>query len=181
MTPSTTFQWPLSPSGSFQPAKSFPLNSVTKPDPDPEELGASDAQDTRPARNSPSVRRFMIILPRGSRCRLHLFRPATAFRSLLLHRIPGQVSGRLVVIIGRLEEGSDEDDAGPRPGTDGGPVGWADDARGELLQGRAPRPEDELLEVPHGKGRQGRRRPLELRRNEERRQRRTGVRRRGPR
>src|SRR6266566_9283256 len=31
MTPSTIFQWPLSPSGSFQPAKSLPLKSETKP------------------------------------------------------------------------------------------------------------------------------------------------------
>ena len=30
MTPSTTFQWPLSPSGSFQPLRSFPFKSETK-------------------------------------------------------------------------------------------------------------------------------------------------------
>src|SRR5690348_10596706 len=86
MTPSTIFQWPLSPSGNFQPVKSFPLNSDTNPDPDAEEVGASDAQDTRPARNSPSVRRFMMVLPRGSRCPRHPFRPATAFGSLFYTR-----------------------------------------------------------------------------------------------
>src|SRR5438094_7331817 len=31
MTPSTTFQWPLSPSGTFQPDRSWPLKSETKP------------------------------------------------------------------------------------------------------------------------------------------------------
>ena len=31
MTPSTTFQWPLSPSGIFQPDRSFPLKIETKP------------------------------------------------------------------------------------------------------------------------------------------------------
>src|SRR5688500_20400216 len=31
MTPSTIFQWPLSPSGTFQPVKSLPLKSEVKP------------------------------------------------------------------------------------------------------------------------------------------------------
>src|SRR5579883_161577 len=31
MTPSFTFQWPLSPSGTFQPERSVPLNSEVKP------------------------------------------------------------------------------------------------------------------------------------------------------
>src|SRR5687768_15180006 len=31
MTPSITFQWPLSPSGTFQLEKSFPLNRAAKP------------------------------------------------------------------------------------------------------------------------------------------------------
>ena len=31
MTPSTTFQWPLSPAGTVQPVKSLPLNRLMKP------------------------------------------------------------------------------------------------------------------------------------------------------
>src|SRR4051812_13351760 len=31
MTPSTIFQWPLSPLGTFQPVKSLPLKRETKP------------------------------------------------------------------------------------------------------------------------------------------------------
>src|SRR5271157_4696188 len=31
MVPSLTFQWPLSPSGTFQPVRSLPLNSDTNP------------------------------------------------------------------------------------------------------------------------------------------------------
>src|SRR3954468_15652354 len=31
MTPSTIFQWPLSPSGTFQPVKSLPLNREVNP------------------------------------------------------------------------------------------------------------------------------------------------------
>src|SRR5690348_3155659 len=31
MTPSLTFQWPLSPGGTFQPLRSLPLNSDTNP------------------------------------------------------------------------------------------------------------------------------------------------------
>src|SRR5206468_2740491 len=67
-TPFTTFQWPLSPSGTFQPLKSFPLKSETKPA-EPEGAADSDAQDTSPARNSPSVRRFMVILPKDPAAR----------------------------------------------------------------------------------------------------------------
>src|SRR5690348_356073 len=133
MTPSTIFQWPLSPSGSFQPVKSFPLNSETKPDPDADVDGASDAQDTRPARNSPSVKRFMIILPPGSRCPRHPFRPATAFGSLFYTRFPDMFRASGSLRFGRLEEGIDEDDDAGRPGVRGGLLGRPADPRGQLF------------------------------------------------
>ena len=42
MTPSTTFQWPPSPSGTFQPVRSVPLKSDTKP-------GGGSAGPAKPA------------------------------------------------------------------------------------------------------------------------------------
>src|SRR5262245_10361579 len=50
MTPLTTRQWPLSPSGTFQPAKSLPLNRATKP------AGASSADKAVHAAMTPNIR-----------------------------------------------------------------------------------------------------------------------------
>src|SRR5437660_1028901 len=67
MTPSLTFQWPLSPSGTFQPARSWPLKSDVKPS------GTSSCAAARPrpapsasraARNAIGLSRCIVQSPR---------------------------------------------------------------------------------------------------------------------
>src|SRR5882724_5680402 len=97
MTPPTTFQWPLSPSGSFQFVRSLPLKRTVNPGSAGAAAGAPELHETRPARNNPSDSCFMDLSPGESRCRLlSIYAPAPPEL--------GRLSGGFVVRGPELEE-----------------------------------------------------------------------------
>src|SRR5436190_2689495 len=100
MTPSTIFQWPLSPSGSFQFVKSLPLKRTVNPGSDwaPCALGAAELQALRIARNTPRLSCFIDRSPLRPRCRLlslYVLSPAE-LEGLPVLRREGQFRQRII-------------------------------------------------------------------------------------